>query len=240
MRAVLILTAVLAAAPALAQDFFMGGTSPLALGTIQSAGLNARIGALSVGGVAARNAGRPPSPTPGPGPAQPAGTAYGPAPDLGRRIVAAHVARLQASDPAAAREVATQFDRHDYCAIYRGLIDGTGLADHDALDALTMHTVLNWVIANQHFIDPPPAAFAGVRRQLGPVLAGNPALANPGARAQLGEELKLLTVALHAGMQSARRDGSMRSYADAIAAHNARNGSNLRALSLTPQGFAGR
>lgn len=170
-----------------------------------------------------------------------AGTAYPPTPALARQTQTAFLDRLGRADPAAARALSAQLERHDYQAVWRELAKGTGMRDGDAADAQAAHMVLCWMIATNAMTDPDPAVFAAVRGQLAPRLAAEPRLAAPGAMAALGEEMKLLSVITHAGWQSARMEGRLAAYADGVAAEFRRtSGQDLRALVLTPSGFVAR
>ena len=57
----------------------------------------------------------------------------------------------------------------------------------------------------------------------------------------MAEEIKILFVTLHAGWQGARREGSVRGYADGIARMFAEQaGQPLRTIALTDRGFVPR
>ena len=77
-------------------------------------------------------------------------------------------------------------------------------------------------------------------RQMLVKLAENPRVAAPATRAALGEELKLLFVTLHAGWQSARREGSLDEYSRGVAALWRAQGDDLRGIRLTGAGFVAR
>lgn len=80
-----------------------------------------------------------------------------------------------------------------------------------------------------------------VRGQVAEGLAANPRFKDPATLAALAEELKISFVTLHAGWQSARREGTLPTYSDGVAALFARNGGpNLRSLTLADDGFAKR
>ncbi|MBC7945841.1 MAG: hypothetical protein H7X91_11400, partial [Burkholderiales bacterium] len=77
-----------------------------------------------------------------------------------------------------------------------------------------------------------------VRAQVARSLAANATFANPHTRAELAEEMKLLFVTLHAGWQSARREGNLKPYADGVARMFQQfTGNDLRAMRLTERGF---
>lgn len=229
---------IVTSAPIAAQDFSMPGTSPMDLSGIQSATLSAHIGNLALGQVA-RGGGRGGAAVPRIVRSATGGTAYRAGPALARSAVSGYVQRISRSNPQAAKHVAGQFARHDYRSIYRGLISGTGLREDDALDALTAYTALNWMISNNAFADPNPGALRSLRAQLAPRFAGTPAFANPGTRAALGEELKLLFITLHAGWQSARKEGNLPQYSRSVAQlFQRQGGADLTRVKLGPDGFS--
>jgi hypothetical protein len=118
-------------------------------------------------------------------------------------------------------------------------MSGAGLRDNDAADAVTAYTLLGWQIAKQDASEISNAKVQAVRRQIAPALAANPRLAAPAARGALGEEMKLLFVTLHAGWQSAVKEGNTARYSDGVARMwRQQSGRDLRALSLTDAGFS--
>ncbi len=169
-----------------------------------------------------------------------AGLVYSQSPDLARRAVQSYVGRLESRNPAAARVAADQFARHDYRAAYRSLTRGTGLSDSDAVDIMAAWVMLGWMIANNSLANPNPANIRGIRAQLAPALAAAPQLADTAVRADLGEEMKLHFVTLHAGWQSAQREGQLARYSDGVADLFRRQGMDLRALSVGPSGLMPR
>lgn len=171
----------------------------------------------------------------------PAGTpvgigTYQPTDALARRSLAAYVARIGRTDRKAAESLAREFTRHDYRTTYKMIVGDMGLRTDSVSDAMAAYFMLSWVIANQGSSDPTPAQTQGLRRQFAARAAAAPeVLAN---RAMMGEELKLLVVTLHAGMQSAQREGQKASYARDVADMvQRRYGVDLRRLRLGAQGF---
>lgn len=164
---------------------------------------------------------------------------YQPTPALGRQALAGYVQRIRRANPGLADQVAREFGKHDYQAIYRSIVADDGFGSNSVSDAMAAYLTLTWMIANNANREPSAAEVLGVRRQIAARVAGNPALlAN---RAQLGEELKLLLVTTHAGFQSSRKEGTQRRYADGVAAMIRKHYDlDLRALRLTPNGFAPR
>jgi hypothetical protein len=149
----------------------------------------------------------------------------------------AYVSRIERSNPASARVARAELAKHDYFRIYAGLIAPFGLRAGDAVDAIAAYTMLGYIIATGSR-DPSPAQVRAVRGQIAARAAANPAMADPTKRAGMAEELQLLFVTLHAGWQSARKDGSLPGYGDGVARLFKNNGVDLRALRLTDRGFA--
>lgn len=169
----------------------------------------------------------------GPAPALP----YAATPALKRQVLSEFIERVRAKDPAAAEQAAEQFARHDYARIYQGIVAPFGLSANDAGDAVAAYTVLGWLIATGA-PDPRPAAVRAARAQVAAQLAAEPRVGAPGVRAALGEEFKILFVTLHAGWQSARREGNLRQYADGVQRmFQQQSGLDLRSLELTAGGF---
>lgn len=150
-----------------------------------------------------------------------------------------YVARVAKSDSGAAQTIAAEFAKHDFARIYAGLVAPVGYRPNDAADVLAAYTLLGWLIANG-VPDATPRQAAAVRSQIAQRVGGDPNFTNPSARARFGEDMKLLVVTLHAGWQSARREGNLKQYGDGVAALFQRNDIDLRALRLTDAGFVGR
>jgi hypothetical protein len=171
--------------------------------------------------------------------------AYVPSAALKQQTVQGYANRLQAKNPAASQAVAANFGpgKYDYGTLYKGLIDGYNLRENDAVDALTAYLVLGWMIVNNVQSDNAVTAamVQGVRAQLAPRLATNTQLTAPGAAAQVGEEMKLQSVIVQGGWQSAIKEGTLPAYRQGIAAlFNTQYGMELSQLKLTPQGFAAK
>ena len=164
---------------------------------------------------------------------------YQPSDALSHKVRDGYIARASKTAPDGARQLASQLAKHDYRKIYRGLLAGTGLAENDAADAVAAYTALGWMIANNQLTDLSPRAYQALRQQIAARAPGNSSFA-PGVRAELGEEMKLLAVTLHAGWQGAQREGNLSQYSDGVAALFKRNDIDLRALRLTNNGFAAR
>lgn len=163
---------------------------------------------------------------------------YKSTPELRRSAADGFIARTTKSDPVAGKLIADQIAQHDFNRVYSGIIAPFGYRANDAADALAAYTLLGWLIANGA-PDPSRAEALAVRNQIAAGMANDQRLSNPRTRAELAEELKLLFVTLHAGWQSARREGQLKQYGNGVAAMFQRfTGDDLRAMRLTEQGFS--
>ncbi|MFD2721286.1 hypothetical protein ACFST9_21400 [Hymenobacter monticola] len=176
-------------------------------------------------------------------PGSAASFAYTPSAALKAQTVQNYVDRLKATNPAASRAVASTLGpgKYDYGQIYRGIIDGTGLADNDAAAAMSSFMIMGWMTTNNVLDDKAitPAMAGGVRAQLASQMAGNAQLAAPGVAAKLGEEMKLQCVVVQGGWQAAVRERTLPAYRQSIAGmFKNQYGMDMARFRLTPQGFA--
>lgn len=164
---------------------------------------------------------------------------YQPSSALARQAVAAYVQRVRRTNPQLADQVAREFGKRDYQAMYRQLVGDAGFRSDSVSDAMAAYMALTWVIANGFTHEPTRAEALGLRRQFAARIAGNQAvLVN---RARLGEELKLLIVTVYSGFKSAQTEGNQRQYADGVTAMIRKQyGVDLRSVRLSPMGFADR
>lgn len=250
LRTSLVGLAALLACPAMAFDAFsMAGQQAVgySFDTMQRNRANIAMNAA----VAPRNGARSPRPatTAGAAPNMLVGTAGGVGTTRGSLAYTGSRAlseqaqrdflkRLSSRNPQAAGVAADQLSRHDFNKAYASLVRGTGLSTTDVVDIMAAFMMLGWMISNDAQADPDPSALLAVRAQLGPGLSAEPRFANPQQRAALGEELKILFVTLHAGWQSAKKEGNLGTYADGVSALFRRQGADMRALRLTDAGFA--
>ena len=246
----------LAGTSALAQDFFMGGTSPMDLAPMTRSVTDAAINKHSLNAIRSRNAAR--GLPAGGAPATPRGglltqtATMGPA--RGERIAlpyratradqdkakTAFLGRLKAKDPKTAAIAAPQLMNNDIDAVYARLAADGGLSPNDVADVMTSYLVLAWMIANND-TSATPAAARAAREKVAVLLAQSGALHNPATRTQVAEELKILFCVIQSGWQSARKEGNVAQYSDGINRMlRAQNGEDLRRLALTPAGFRTR
>ncbi len=157
-----------------------------------------------------------------------------------RTAIQQYLERLGKTDPKVAEKARAEFGRNDVTAIYSGIVAPFGYRPDDAAAGLAAYTLLGWLIATGA-PDPSSQQAVAVRGQIAESLATNPRLKDPARLASLAEELKISFVTLHAGWQSARRDGTLPAYSDGVAGLFARNGGpDLRSFALTDTGFAKR
>lgn len=162
-------------------------------------------------------------------------------PALQTRAVSDYIERIGRNNPEAAKAMRLQFARQDYPSIYNGMIRGSHLSADDAADALTFYTLIGWQIANKNTAEISDVKVDAVRRQLAAALSANHQISSPVTRAALGEEMKLLALTLHAGWQSAMREGKTQRYSDGVAAiWKNQTGHDLRAVKLSEAGFSRR
>ncbi|WP_407529194.1 hypothetical protein [Methylobacterium oryzisoli] len=159
--------------------------------------------------------------------------------ELRARTVARHVRELQATNPIAAAEVAREMSKHDYDAIFRSLLDGTGLRPTDAGDVLTAFVVLQWMVANDATAEPSPAALRAIREQFVMPMADKPPLSRLETRAAFAEQVKLRAVLHHAGWQAARRLGVVPRFLAGLSGEFIPP-AKLRALDLTEEGLVAK
>lgn len=217
--------------PDLIMETYNSNISVITNGAINKAVLEKAVARNNAG----RNAGRGTAAT---RPA--ASTAYTPTPALRQQTVQGYVDRLKTSNPAGAQAIASAFGpgKYDYSQTYRQILDGTGLRENDATDALACYLIMGWAVVhnvqNGKAITIPMAQ--GVRAQIAPLLAGNPQVRTRAA--QVGEELKLQTVVVQGGWQAALKEGKLAAYQRGIGnLFKTQYGLDMSQLKLTSQGF---
>ena len=168
--------------------------------------------------------------------------AYAPTPALRTSTVQRLVGRLRPKSPASAQAIATAFGpgKNDYGQLYHGIAEGSGLRENDAASVLATYLIMGWMIVHNvqdgKAITVPMAQ--GVRAQVAPLLAAQPALRKPGMPAQFGEELKLQTAVLYSSWQNAHQGGTLATYQQGIGRlFKTQYGLDLSRLKLTGKGF---
>jgi len=168
-------------------------------------------------------------------------TAYTPTPALRQQTVQAYANRLRTNNPAGGQAITATFGlgKYDYNQTYRQILDGTGLRENDAADALAWYMLMGWAVVHnvqdEKAITIPMAQ--GVRAQLAPLLAGSARVRTRSA--QMGEELKLQTVVVQGGWQAAIKEGKLAAYQQGIGnLFKTQYGMDMTEFKLTSQGFA--
>jgi hypothetical protein len=169
------------------------------------------------------------------------GTAYTPTPALRQQTVQGFVSRLKISDLSTSQSIAANFGpgKYDYSKIYRDLTKDVGLRENDATDVLASYMILGWMIVNNVTDDKAITTpmTQGLRAQIAPLLADNPQARTHAA--QVGEEMKLQTVVVHSGWQSAIKQGKLTAYQQGINnMFKTQYGMDMTQFKLTSQGFA--
>jgi len=151
-----------------------------------------------------------------------------------------YLTRLADHDASAANALRRQMHAHDFGQVYSGIVAPFGLHRGDIGDAMTAYTLLGWMIANGS-TDPTREQVQAMRERIAAGLAAEPKFADPATRAALGEEIVISFVTLHAGWQSARREGKVQQYSDGVATmFQKQTGNDLRQLVLTDRGLEKR
>lgn len=141
---------------------------------------------------------------------------YVSSPALRQQTVRQLAARLQPSDPAAAKSLTDSFGpgKTDYGQLYKSILDDTPLPDNDAAAALAAYLLTGYLVVNNIRDSKAitPAMAQGVRTQVAALLAGSSALASPQAVGQVGEEMKLQTVILALGAQQSMKTNAFAAF----------------------------
>jgi len=136
-------------------------------------------------------------------------------PALKKQVLAQFLDRVARNNPRYAADARRELTRQDYASIYPGIVAPYGLPQNDLAGSLAAYVALGYLIVNGRN-DIASAAVQGARAQLAQALSDDPAFADPTVRAKTGEEFKILFVTLHAGWQSARREGTLAAYASGV------------------------
>lgn len=168
-------------------------------------------------------------------------SAYTPTATLRQSTVRRYLEGLRKTNPQAAQALqGLSTGPNAYEKRYLGIIQGSGLRDNDAADALASYLLVGWMIANDvrdgNAVTVPMAQ--GVRAQASRQLGANAKFRTPSALAELGEELKLQAVVLQLGWEEAIRSNQNATYQQAITSRFKRDYNlDLTALRLGSQGF---
>jgi hypothetical protein len=261
MRVPIAVLLLALAAPVDAQS--LPGTSPMDFSAMTNRTLNNRIGNLSVKSTAQRGARQQaarPQPTLAAGPTLfsaaftpglPAGVqqqppappalAYPRREATAKAVEQEFLGRLQRTDPAAARALATNLAQHDFGTIYDGMARSAGISANNVGDVMAAFLLFGWQVVNGREGAEDRTAQDAVRARVATLLAANPALKSAETRARVAEELKLLTVVMHSGWLDARKTGEQQRYARGLSDYfRGMTGTRLESLDLTSSGFVER
>jgi hypothetical protein len=173
--------------------------------------------------------------------------AYHSTPGTRARAVEQLAGRVRGSNPPLAQALTTAFGpgKADFETTYAAILSGTGLRSANAADAMAAYLLMGYAIVHnvQDEKAITPALAKGVRQQVQDILAGGGALKpnDPVAAARLGEEMKLQTVVLQAGWQSAVKENRLAAFQQQTGQlFKTSYGLDLSTLKLTNTGFAPR
>lgn len=177
-----------------------------------------------------------------PAQADAASTQYTASPEVSTRVKAQFVDYMrQTIGDDAANEIEKALAGTDAVAEWEAIVGGDGLHRGDVADAFASYWILNWVMANGADSTGPQAQ--AVREQVRPIIAGQKDLGDAG-RQEMAEVMMLNFLIQHAAYVNALTSGDTQMQKQlGDAAHQRftkEMGVDLRALSLTDEGFVGR
>lgn len=224
---------------ATAQDYSIGGTSPMDFSAQTRTLTNAVIGNISIDNAARQGGGSPKQRSLRVLPASALSNAqlsYQASPQLKQQVLAEFVGRVGRNNQAAAQAINAQYRRPEVRAFIDQGMRSVGLSPYDAADVMTVYIITGWEAV--HGRDASRTSIAPARRQIAAQLLANPAIRNPTTRAKFAEELKILSTVIGGGAQSAAREGTTRAYADGIAGYYQQHtGRDFRKMRLTSAGI---
>lgn len=246
-----IVSSLIVAVPASAQDFSSMGYNVTMAGIMHKQKMKAVYGSKAIELAAPRLAG---SQRPAGGlasllggnrtaPAPIASLAYSPDKATSRAVEKDFLDRVSKYDASVGASVKQEFSRHDPVKIYRDISRQYGVPFRDLAGTMAAYNVLAWLIANGE-MEPPAGALESARMQTAQILTTDPKFQSEQTRREMDEELMRHFVVMHAGWQSAvQREGpaALKGLSDGVAnLWRTQFGKDLRALDLTSQGFRDR
>lgn len=256
MRSWMVIAAILAGAPAVAQDNGVPGLQPLDMGSVilgsqlLRQNLDRATGTDSGGpcrgqGCKARRRQGPPVRRAG-APAALADTRYVPDRAVTLRVQRQFVDFLRRqAGPAGADAMAKVFASQDLLAAWARQAAPDGMRPNDVADAMAEYWVTNWLIARGS-MDAPPAQVRGVREQARRTLVTNARFAGltSAQRQEMAEVVIYNTLVQGEAYRGAVTKGDAATKARlgdaAVARFRNEMGVDLRALALTDRGFLKR
>lgn len=172
-------------------------------------------------------------------------TTFQPSTDVSARVLrqfADFVAR-QSGHPDRAPQILGELQTSDLLGAWRKAWEADGLRANDVIDANVSYWITNWIIANGSG-DDTRTQTQGLRAQLAPVIAGNPAIAKltEAERQELAEVWMLNGIVQVAAYSQARKanDAALIAKLGDAAEQKFRNEAHidLRSVALTDAGFS--
>ena len=149
--------------------------------------------------------------------------------------------KLQARNPVAGQTLFNVFGpgKADYSQLFTQMVQQSGLPANNAATALAALLEVGYVIVNnvQNTSSITPAVDRALQQQAAGLLSQNKKLTSPAIVSKLGEELKLQSVVLYLGWQSALKNSQVNDYSSAIAKQFKGMGFDLSQVRLTSKGF---
>ena len=241
-----LVTAISVGTPALAQDAYM---SPMDFSAQTQALTSSTIDNIVIGDVARGDTGRDARRAASPASRRVAGFSpevrasdarlpFASTPASRKQALDAYLARAMRGNPKEVGLIAGELRKRDISAELQGEYRKYGLDSGDAADVMTAFLMFGWEAINGS--DATSAQMRGIRRQVAGNISADPTLRNPAARQRFGEELKITTYILAAGMNAAKRDGQVAHYRRQLADfYRKQTGQEIGRLRLTSAGFAG-
>lgn len=161
----------------------------------------------------------------------------------GAEAVNAYVGRVSRQDPKAGQQLHAALAGKNVPAIFGQLVAPFGLGNHDVADAMAAHLIMR-TMAVTGAQPPSPQGVRNVRDSVAQALARDPKMASEAYRSQIGSEAQLDFLLVNAtwrdiGAGKWPADAAAQ-YRHAIATGLAREGIDLNAMHLTPDGFVPR
>ena len=149
--------------------------------------------------------------------------------------------KLQARNPVAGQAFFNALGpgKANYSQLFTQMVQESGLPANDAATALAAFLEVGYVIVNnvQNTSSITPAVDRALQRQAAGLLSQNKKLTSPAIISKLGEELKLQSVVLYLGWQSALKSSQVNEYSAGIAKQFKSMGFDLSQVRLTGKGF---
>lgn len=144
-------------------------------------------------------------------------TTYAANPQAQRKAIDSVCGKLSAANPQVGALVKSRLLQMGVDPLYRELLAGTGLKDHDLADALTAYTVLNLMIVQNLQETPEASNILVLRREFANYLSAHRSMPRAAERAAAAEEVKVALIVIHAGWQDVKQNGGLDEFRQQIA-----------------------